>query len=121
MAARHATRATAVPETVTAKRAARLYRLLKLIAAAPQKRSALTRRLGLDVRGFYRDLVVLRDCGIDLPLEAGRYVLALKVGDAVARLPFPDPHLTLAEATQLAKGRSPAHRKLKKQIDLIVK
>jgi hypothetical protein len=31
-------------------------------------------------------------------------------------LPFPDPHLTLGEAQQLAKGRSAAHGKLKKQI-----
>jgi hypothetical protein len=39
----------------------------------------------------------------------------------VARLPFPDPVLTLGEAQQLAKGRSPAARKLKQQIDRIVK
>jgi predicted DNA-binding transcriptional regulator YafY len=121
MARKRARLVTAAPETVTAKRAARLYRLLKLLAADAQKRSVLTRRLGLDVRGFYRDLGLLRECGIELTLDTGRYGLSMKFSDAVARLPFPDPHLTLAEATELARGRGAAHRKLKKQIDQIVK
>src|SRR5437588_9476603 len=98
---KRATRATAPSKTVTAERAARLYRLLKLLAAGPQSRAALTRRLRLDVRGFYRDLELLRGAGIDLPLLNGRYTLHDKVADAVARLPFPDPRLTLGEAGQL--------------------
>ena len=32
-------------------------------------------------------------------------------------MPFPDPHLTLGEARQLAKGRSCADRYLQEQID----
>jgi predicted DNA-binding transcriptional regulator YafY len=121
MARKRTTRAVSVPETVTAKRAARLYRMLRLLSSSAQTRSALARRLRLDVRGFYRDLVLLRDCGIDLPLEKGRYQLTLDLDEAVSRLPFPDPHLTLAEAMQLAKGRTAAHRKLKKQVDQIIK
>jgi hypothetical protein len=112
--------AAAVPETVTAKRAARLYRLLRLVADGGQTRSVLTRRLSLDVRGFYRDLGLLRECGIELHLENRRYHLALDFKDVVAHLPFPDPHLTLAEAMELAKGRSAAHRKLKKQVEQVV-
>lgn len=121
MARKRTTRAVAVPETVTAKRAARLYRMLRLLSVGAQTRTALARRLKLDVRGFYRDLVLLRECGIDLPLEAGRYELTLDLDEAVSRLPFPDPHLTLAEAMQLAKGRSAAHKKLKKQVDQIIR
>src|SRR5262249_10150045 len=91
---------------VTHERAKRLYRLLHLLATGPQTRATLMKRLQLDVRGFYRDLELLRSSGIELPLSQRRYTLAMKVDDAIARLPFPDPRLTLAEAIQLAKGRS---------------
>jgi len=40
---------------------------------------------------------------------------------AIARLPFPDPVLTLGEARELAKGRNLAQRKLKQQITWIIK
>lgn len=108
-------------KAVTAERAARLHRLLKLLARGPQTRDRLVRQLRLDVRGFYRDLELLRESGIDLPLVDRRYVLRGKIVDAVARLPFPDPHLTLGEATALAKGRTPTHRKLRTQIQAIVR
>jgi hypothetical protein len=63
---------------------------------------------------------MLRSSGIDLALDRRRYTLVMKVDEAIARLPFPDPRLTLAEALQLAKGRSAAHRKLKEQIARIM-
>ena len=116
MARKRTTRPAALARTVTAERAARLYRLLQLLGKGPQSREALTRRLRLDVRGFYRDLELLRASGIDVPLREGRYTLQEKVDQATARLPFPDPRLTLGEASQLAKGRTLAHRKLKEQI-----
>jgi predicted DNA-binding transcriptional regulator YafY len=94
--------------------------MLKILGNGPQTRVALARRLRLDVRSFYRDLELLRAAGIDLPLERGRYALQEKAGAAVARLPFPDPRLTLGEADQLAKGRSAAHRKLRAQIAAII-
>ncbi|HLJ95544.1 MAG TPA: hypothetical protein VKU02_20370 [Gemmataceae bacterium] len=106
--------------SVTAERAQRLYRLLQLLGIGPQSRASVTRRLRLDVRGFYRDLKLLRAAGIAVPLRNGRYTLEESVPAATNRLPFPDPHLTLGEAIQLAKGRSLAHRKLKAQIGLIV-
>ncbi len=56
-----------------------------------------------------------------MPLKDQRYVLVGSVKDAIARLPFPDPHLSLGEAKQLAKGRSAAHRKLKSQLSRIVR
>lgn len=107
------------PRAVTAERAARLYRLLQLLRKGPQTRELLTRRLGRDVRSFYRDLWLLRGAGIDLPLREGRYYLDEDVDAAIARLPFPDPVLTLGEAQQLAKGRGPAHRKLRAQLEQI--
>ena len=108
-------------KAVTAERAARVYRLLKLLGAGPQARITLTRRLRLDIRGFYRDLELLRTAHIDVPLKDQRYTLIGSVKEAIARLPFPDPHLTLGEARELSKGRSPAHRKLKSQVNRIIK
>ena len=112
-------RARAEPEraAVTAERFTRLYRLLYFLAAGPQTRTAITRRFRLDVRGFYRDLELLRASGIAVTLTAGHYALAENVEEAAARLPFPDPHWTLGEARQLAKGRTAAHRKLKGLIE----
>lgn len=106
--------------SVTAERAQRLHRLLHLIANAPQTRSSLTKRLKLDVRGFYRDLEVLRDAGIEVLMNAGKYVLEINFKDAVNLLPFPDPHLTLGEAAVLVKGTTKAHKKLREQLKQIV-
>ncbi len=102
---------------ITTVRAARLYRLLALLGAKPQTRAVLTKQLKLGVRGFYRDLEALRKIGIRVDLVKGRYVLEGSAAETQARLPFPDPGLTLGEAQQLAKGRTAAHRKLKQQIE----
>lgn len=106
--------------TVTADRAGRLYRLLNSLGHGARTRSVLTRKLKLGIRGFYRDLEVLRDVGIAVDLVNGRYVLLEALAEAIARLPFPDPGLTLGEARLLAKGRSRAHRKLKEQLQAII-
>src|SRR5689334_21807427 len=95
--------------TVTADRFVRLYRMVKLLAGGPQTRESLTRRLRLDIRGFYRDLDLLRSSGVAIALAGGRYTLEQDAEDALALLPFPDPRLTLGAAKTLAKGRSPAH------------
>ena len=104
---------------VTPERAGRLFRLLTLLGGGPQSRKTLTRRLRLGVRGFYRDLEVLREVGIPVILLNGKYALAEDAGRAIERLPFPDPGLTLGEARQLARGRNDAHKKIRKQLDKI--
>ena len=111
------------PETqaVTADRAARLYKLIRLLASGPKKRDALTKSLKLDVRGFYRDLDLLHRAGISITLAQQRYSLDGDRDAAVSRLPFPDPRLTLGEARQLAKGKTRAHLKLQEQLRRIVK
>jgi predicted DNA-binding transcriptional regulator YafY len=103
---------SAEPPGVTTERFTRLYRLVKFLGAGPATRETLARRLRLDVRGFYRDLELLRAAGIDVSVTGGRYSLTAGGAAALARLPFPDPHLSLGEAQALAKGRSAAHRKL---------
>ena len=71
---------------VTPERAARLNRLLQLLGTGPQTRGILTRRLRLDVRGFYRDLEVLRAAGIAIALRNRRYFLDEPVNTARAAL-----------------------------------
>ncbi len=107
-------------QAVTAERATRLCKLLRLLGKGPQTRGLLMRRLKLDVRGFYRDLGVLRKAGVAVVLDGRRYRLDEPLNGALERLPFPDPHLTFGEALALAKGRTKAHRKLKEHISAIV-
>jgi predicted DNA-binding transcriptional regulator YafY len=116
-------RASAKPAvaTVTLERAARLYRLLALLGRGPQSRSSLTRRLRLGIRGYYRDLEILRAVGINVELAAGKYHLREELAPALERLPFPDPSLNLGEARQLARGRSKAHQKIREQLAKIEK
>ncbi len=121
MAKKRMTAAKTTPATgVTPERFVRLYRMVRLLAGAPQTRETIARRLRLDVRGFYRDLDLLRSSGVAVTLEAGRYTLTQGIEDALAHLPFPDPHLTLGEARILAKGKSSAHRALAKSIETVL-
>jgi predicted DNA-binding transcriptional regulator YafY len=113
-------RVPSATRAITTERTARLYQLLRSLAEAPQTRNGLTRQLRCDVRSFYRDLQLLRELGFAVPLRDQRYHLEGELSDALDRLPFPDPNLTLAEAQQLAVGRSAAHRKLQQQIAQIV-
>jgi predicted DNA-binding transcriptional regulator YafY len=105
--------------TVSLERAARLYRLLQFLATGPKTRAAILQRLRIDIRTFYRDLELLRNCEVAVQLENRRYVLGQSPAGALATLPFPDPALTLGEAMTLAKGRSQVHKKLKRLIDEI--
>jgi hypothetical protein len=108
----------AAPVTLTPQRASRLYRLLTLLGAGPQTRATLLRRLGLDVRGFYRDLEALRGLGIEVAPDPGnKHALLGELDDALARLPFPDPGLNVRDAQLLAEGNTPAHRKLRQRIN----
>jgi hypothetical protein len=110
---------------VTAERAARLHRLVQILATGPQTRDALRRRLRLDVRSFYRDLELLRDLlrdsAVAVPLEGRHYRLEGSEAAAVALLPFPDPHLRFGEVAQLARGRTAAAQKLREQLAQLTK
>src|SRR4051794_33639701 len=105
---------------ITAERFTRLYRLLQILGAGPQTRAVLLRRLRVDVRGFYRDLELLRSSGIQVTLTEQRYTLTGKLETALARLPFPDPHLSYGDILQLVKGRTSAHKTLKQQVDQLL-
>ena len=104
--------------TLTAARAARLYKLLTLLADAPQPRRTLLVRLKLDLRSFYRDLEALRKMGIDLQLGTNnRYTLPCDLSLALEKLPFPDPGLNVRDVLQLVNGTTAAHRKLRQRVN----
>ncbi len=105
---------------VSLERARRLVRLVQMLAAGSLVRAKLMRPLRLDVRGFYRDLQCLRSAGIDVALEDGKYALKGKQDEALSRVPFPDPGLSLGDAMTLAKGRTAPHQKLKQMIAQLV-
>jgi len=104
---------------ISAERSARLYRLLRLLRDGPKARKVLLRRLHLDIRGFYRDLEKLRQLGVGLDLDNHHYRLRRPFDHAIARLPFPDPQLNLHDAIVLARGKTAAHRMLRRQIESI--
>jgi hypothetical protein len=91
--------------------------MVRLLSEGPHTREQVARRLRLDVRGFYRDLDLVRSSGIAVTLTEGRYTLDQDLDEALGLLPFPDPHLTLGEVQVLAKGRTPTHRKLRETVD----
>jgi predicted DNA-binding transcriptional regulator YafY len=110
------TRSRIRSRSVTAGRVARLYRFIKLLARGPVSRAELLRRLGLNQRGFYRDVELLRAAGVQVVPRNGRYVLQPGFDAAVDLLPFPDPQLTLGEAQRLARGGTAAHRSLRERV-----
>jgi hypothetical protein len=105
---------------VTAERFARLYKLVRLLSSGELSREQLVKQLGLDVRGFYRDLETLRGVTIPVKFHNGHYSLGEPADAALARLPFPDPLLSLGEMRQLAKGKSRLHKALQGQIDALL-
>jgi hypothetical protein len=106
--------------SITLDRSRRLCRLVNMLGQQPATRETLSRRLGVETRGFYRDLGLVREAGVPVTLEGGRYGLGEPVPDALRRLPFPDPLVSLGEARLLAQGSSPAHVKLRNLIDQVI-
>jgi predicted DNA-binding transcriptional regulator YafY len=106
---------------VSLDRAARLYRLLVMLGQGPRTRAVLVRKLRLGIRGYYRDLEIIRAVGLVIELSGGKYYLREELTSALEKLPFPDPALSLGEARMLAKGRSPAHHKIRTLLEKIEK
>lgn len=106
-------------KAVSLERAARLYRMLQFLGTGSKTRAAILQRLRIDIRTFYRDLELLRECEIAIDLQRRKYSLEAKLADVLERLPLPDPGLTLGEARILAKGRTPVHTKLKKLLKAV--
>ncbi len=68
--------------------------------------------LKIGLRTFYRELDLLRRCGIKVRHKAKLYHLVTAPAEAQGRLPFPDPQLSFAEMAELARCDCPAGRRL---------
>jgi hypothetical protein len=67
-------------------------------------------RIGL--RTFYRELELLKRCGVKVRQRSKLYFLLPTAEEAEGRLPLPDPELSFAEMVELARCDCPAGRRL---------
>ena len=88
---------------ITLGRASRLYRLVSMLESGPTSRETLLDRLSIGLRTFYRELDLLKKCGIKVRRDAKNYEMRSSMAEAEARLPFPDPQLSFAEMAELAR------------------
>lgn len=97
---------------VTLPRAARLHRLVTLLAQGPRGRNEILATMRVGLRTFYRELVLLKRCGVKVRHKAKLYQLMHTAAEAEGRLPFPDPQLSFAEMAELAQCDCAAGKRL---------
>lgn len=97
---------------ITLARAARLHRLVRALGSDGRGRDEILADLGLGLRTFYRELELLRRCGVRVKTVQKRYRLVGTPEDAEGSLPFPDPQLSFAEMAELARCPGPAGERL---------
>ncbi|GAC1341418.1 MAG: hypothetical protein NVSMB14_06670 [Isosphaeraceae bacterium] len=105
---------------ISLARASRLHRLVAALAESPRARDRLLVELGIGLRTFYRELALVRRCGVRVKLAKKFYVLLTTSAEAAGRLPFPDPQLSFAEMAELARCDSPAGKRLADLLALVV-
>jgi len=97
---------------ITLGRAARLHRLVMLLADSPRTRDEILSGLSIGLRTFYRELELLKRCGVKIQHKSKAYVLQGTAAQAEGRLPFPDPQLSFAEMAELARSPGEAGQRL---------
>jgi predicted DNA-binding transcriptional regulator YafY len=105
---------------ITLGRAARLHRLVMLLAESPRTREEVLTSLGIGLRTFYRELELLHRCGVKIQHRNKRYVLQGTAAQAEGRLPFPDPQLSFAEMAELAKCPGQAGQRLAELLEAVI-
>jgi predicted DNA-binding transcriptional regulator YafY len=105
---------------ITINRAARLHRLVRTLRDGGRTREQLLAALGAGLRTFYRELELLKKCGVRIQFDKKLYVLHGTAGEAEGRLPFPDPQLSFAEMAELARGPGAAAQRLAALLDAVV-
>jgi predicted DNA-binding transcriptional regulator YafY len=97
---------------ITLGRASRLYRLVTMLESGPTSRDSLLDKLSIGLRTFYRELDLLKRCGIKVRRDGKNYELRSSMAEAEGRMPFPDPQLSFAEMAELARLPGEAARRL---------
>ena len=83
-------------------------------------RDAILSHLGLGLRTYYRELELLKRCGVKVRHREKRYTLMSTAEQAEGRLPFPDPQLSFAEMAELAKCPCEAGKRLAELLDSVI-
>jgi probable HAF family extracellular repeat protein len=68
--------------------------------------------LGIGLRTFYREIELVKRCGIKVQNKDRKFSLLTTAEQAERRLPFTDPHLSFAEMADLSRHPGPASRRL---------
>jgi predicted DNA-binding transcriptional regulator YafY len=97
---------------ITRQRASRLYRLVRLLGERPRSRDEVLQGLAIGLRTFYRELDLLKRCGLKVQHKDKLYTLSSAAAQAEGRLPFPDPQLSFAEMAELSRCEGEAGRRL---------
>ncbi len=105
---------------ISLARASRLHRLVKLLVESPSSRESLLSELAIGLRTFYRELVLLKRCGIKVELKGKTYMLRSTAEEAEGGLPFPDPQLSFAEMAELSRSTGPAARRLAELLETVI-
>jgi hypothetical protein len=83
-----------------------------MLAEGLMAREKLLDSLAIGLRTFYRELDLLKRCGIKVRRDGKAYQLTSTVTEAEGRLPFPDPQLSFAEMAELSRQPGEAARRL---------
>ena len=105
---------------ITLGRAARLHRLVMLLAESPRTRDQILSTLGIGLRTFYRELELLHRCAVKIQHKEKAYTLHGTAAQAEGRLPFPDPQLSFAEMAELAQCPGEAAQRLAELLKTVI-
>jgi predicted DNA-binding transcriptional regulator YafY len=83
-----------------------------LLAEHARSRESILAELGIGLRTFYRELELLKRCGVKIQQKNKLYTLLSTAAQAEGRLPFPDPQLSFAEMEELARSPGEAGKRL---------
>src|SRR5438270_13627959 len=97
---------------ITLGRASRLHHLVMLLAQAARTRDEILAALRIGLRTFYRELELLKRCGVKIQQKNKAYTLLTTAAQAEGRLPFPDPQLSFAEMEELSRSPGEAGARL---------
>jgi hypothetical protein len=105
---------------ITLHRAARLHHLVTFLARSPRSRTDILSHLRIGLRTFYREVDFLKRCGVRIRHQEKLYHLLPTAEEAEGRLPFPDPQLSFAEMSELARCDCPAGRRMAELLASVV-
>ena len=106
---------------ITLQRAARLHRLVSFLASAARSRADILAELRIGLRTFYRELELLKRCGVKVRHKVKLYHLMATADEAEGRLPFPDPQLSFAEMAELARCDCSAGRRMAELLASVIR